>query len=73
MNLLATFIDLSFYYKLKKVNNQNQTNNKSLPPILSGSISEKKKHFYEGEGWRQKKMYLRNLVYQSPKFQKEPE
>ena len=55
MNLLATFIDLSFYYKLKKVNNQNQTNNKSLPPILSGSISEKKTIFMRGEGWRQKK------------------
>ena len=55
MNLLSTFIDLSFYYKLKKVNNQNQTNNKSLPAILSGSISEKKNIFMRGEGWRQKK------------------
>ena len=48
MNLLAAFIDLSFYYKLKKVNNQNQTNNKSLPPILSGSISEKKPFLWGG-------------------------
>ena len=73
MNLLATFIDLSFYYKLKKVNNQNQTNNKSLPPILSGSISEKKPFFWGGRGGGRREMYLRNLVYQSPKFQKEPE